>query len=102
MKEAQTYSRHPIVANQVHYNLIFREPEVSGLLEYCQKNDIMLVAWRPLELGKLAHTGSLPMLEMTSKYKKKHPQMAINWLMSQKNVVTVFKSSEISHIQQNL
>lgn len=48
--EAQSYSKHPIVANQVHYNIIFREPETSGLLDYCQKNDVMLVAWRPLEL----------------------------------------------------
>lgn len=102
LKEAQSYSKYPIVANQVHYNLIFREPESSGLLTYCQENDIILVAWRPLELWKLAHSGSTKLLEMVSKYKKKHSQIAINWLLSQKNVVTLFKSSEIKHIKENL
>jgi diketogulonate reductase-like aldo/keto reductase len=47
--EAQSYTKNKIVANQVHYNLIYREPE-QNLLEYCQKNDVLLVAWRPLEL----------------------------------------------------
>lgn len=30
-------SKYPFVANQVHYNLQFREPEKDGLLDYCQK-----------------------------------------------------------------
>ncbi|MEY2671942.1 MAG: hypothetical protein RL687_359, partial [Candidatus Parcubacteria bacterium] len=46
LKEAQSYSKYPIVCNQVHYNLRVREIEKSGLLEYCQKNDIMIVAYR--------------------------------------------------------
>jgi diketogulonate reductase-like aldo/keto reductase len=51
LKEAQSYcKKYKIVANQVHYNLIFREPESDGLLQYCQDNDVMLVSFRPLEL----------------------------------------------------
>jgi len=49
LKEAQSYTKNKIVANQVHYNLIYREPE-KELIEYCQKNDVLIVAWRPLEL----------------------------------------------------
>lgn len=52
---AQSYSKHPIVANQVHYNVIYREPEKDGLVEYCQQHDVMLVAWRPLQYGELGH-----------------------------------------------
>lgn len=51
--EAQRCSKHPVVLNQVHYNLIYREPEITGLLEYCQKNDVILQAWRPIEEGVL-------------------------------------------------
>src|SRR3989344_5237732 len=39
LKAAQQASKNKIVVNQVHYNFIYREPETSGLLEYCQKND---------------------------------------------------------------
>lgn len=102
MREAQKHSKYPIVANQAHYNLIFREPEKKGLLEYCQQNDVMLVAWRPVELGKLAHSWSLKLLEMAEKYKKTHAQVAINWLLSQKNVVTLFMSRNPEHISENM
>jgi len=102
MREAQKHSQYPIVANQVHYNIIYREPKKSGLLEYCQKNDILLVAWRPLELGKLANSGSTFILDAVYKYGYKHSSVAIRWLLEQKNVVTLFKSSNTEHIDQCL
>jgi len=60
----------------------------------------MLVAWRPIELGKLAHVRS--MYDMATQYGKKFAQISINWLISQPNVVTVFKSSDRKHIDENL
>lgn len=102
LKEAQNNCKYPIVANQVHYNLLYRGPEKDGLVEYCKDNDVMLVAWRPVELGKLANTGNPTMLDMAEKYEKTHAQVAINWLVSQKNVVTLFGGSEKEHIDENL
>ena len=43
LKQAQTCTKNKISANQVEYNLLKRYPE-NGLLEYCQKNNIMLIA----------------------------------------------------------
>jgi diketogulonate reductase-like aldo/keto reductase len=53
LKLAQSFSKYPIVVNQVHYNLLFREPQKDGLVEYCQNNDVLLMAWRPLQYGKI-------------------------------------------------
>src|SRR5258708_6085285 len=61
-KAAQQISKHPIVATQVHYNLIYREPEVTGLLNYCQSEEIILIAWRPVEYGALTKPG-IPILD---------------------------------------
>lgn len=103
LKEAQSYCKYPIVANQVHYNLIFREPEREGLLKYCQENDVMLVAWRPIELGKLANTGNSGMLNLADKYPGwTHAQLSISWLISQKNVVTLFGGSNKDYIIENI
>lgn len=103
MKEAQKYSRHPIVANQVHLNLIYREPEVSGLLRYCQENDIMVVAWRPFEYWEFSTTEAQNILnKISGKYHKTHFQIALNWLVSQKNIVTLFKSSTTKNIDENI
>lgn len=99
---AQSYSANQIVCNQVHYNLIFREPERTGLLEYCQNNDVFLVAWRPL--GKSSILENIPAVvkEVCSHYQKTPAQLAINWLISQANVVTLSKMRQIEHLQENL
>lgn len=101
MKEAQSYSKNKIIANQVHYNLIYRECE-KWLLEYCQKNDILLVAYRPVELGKLANYWWSEVVDIWIQYDKTHSQVALNFLTDQKNVVAIFKSSDIWHIDENL
>jgi diketogulonate reductase-like aldo/keto reductase len=100
-KKAQACARNKIVLNQVHYNLIFREPFVEGLLDFCQANDIMLEAWRPIEEGSLANSGIEILDRMAEKYGKTQVQIAINWLVCQKNVVAVAKSSSINHLKED-
>lgn len=43
----------PLAANQVHYSLLHREPERSGLLDACRELGVSLVAYSPLESGLL-------------------------------------------------
>lgn len=108
-KRACAQSKHPIVATQVHYNLQFREPEISGLLDFCQKNDIFLIAWRPVNQGMHNKTGidltksEVPIVnEMCKKYQKTSSQIAINWLISQDAVVSVVKTSNTEHLHDDL
>ncbi|PIQ68414.1 MAG: aldo/keto reductase [Candidatus Taylorbacteria bacterium CG11_big_fil_rev_8_21_14_0_20_46_11] len=102
LKEAQGYTKNKIVCNQVYYNLHAREPETEGLLEYCQKNDVLLVAYRPVEKGALLDDVPDIMDQMCVKHEKKPAQIAINWLISQENVVTLFKTSSELHLKENL
>ncbi len=102
LKEAQSYSKHPIVCNQVHYNLRVREIEQSGLLKYCQENDIMIVAYRPTEKSKLFETTSKIIEDICKKYNKTFIQIGINWLISQPNVVTLSKTRNPKHLEENL
>jgi diketogulonate reductase-like aldo/keto reductase len=102
MKEAQRYAKNKIVANQLHLNLVYREPLRSGLMDYCQSNDIMLIAYRPIQKGSLIREGIRLLEEMCKKYKKTAAQIAINWLISFKNVVTLSKTRKIEHLKENL
>lgn len=102
LKEAQALAKHKIVCNQVHYNLQVREVEKQGLLPYCEKNDVMLIAYRPVQKGKLLEDIPAIMREMCVKYQKTPAQIAINWLVSQKNVVTIGKTSNPVHLKENL
>lgn len=60
----------------------------------------MLVAWRPLQKGTLLKSSLLD--ELAKKYSKTPAQVAINWLISQKNVVTLSKTSNVEHLKENL
>jgi diketogulonate reductase-like aldo/keto reductase len=100
-KRAQQFCGYKIVVNQVHYNLASREPE-NGLLEFCQKNDVMLVAWRPLAKGAIIDVDYPFFDELCEKYHKTRAQIALNWLLSQDNVVTLSTMRSVSHLEENL
>ena len=101
LKRAQQYATHPVVVNQVHYNLKIREPERKGLLTYCQQHDVLLAAWRPVQGLEEASTVLL-LQKLARKYEKTPMQIALNWLLSQSNVVTLAKMKAAEHLQENL
>jgi aryl-alcohol dehydrogenase-like predicted oxidoreductase len=43
----------PLIANQVKYSLLHRDPECNGLLDLCKQLDVILVAYAPLASGLL-------------------------------------------------
>ncbi len=102
LKEAQGCTSLPIVYNQVHYNLETRECERAGLLKYCQENDVLLAAWRPFEKGALLADVPQVLQDLCAKYGKTPAQVAINWLVSQENVVTLSKTRHPAHLEENL
>lgn len=97
--EAKKNSKNPVVANQLHLNLKFRESERKGLLKYCQEEDMIFIAWSPLKGFSFEEK---ILLNMAKKYEKTARQIALNWLISQKNVVTLSKTTTIEHLKENL
>jgi diketogulonate reductase-like aldo/keto reductase len=102
LEEAQFFSENKIVVNQVQLNLFFREPEKNGIVEYCQKNNTMVMAWKPVQSGMLAKKGIKILDSMCKKYQKTPVQISINWLISQDNVVVISKMKKLEHIKENL
>lgn len=102
LKEAQSFSKNKIVANQLHYNLLVRESERKGLVDYCQANDVMFIAWRPIQKGILTGEGVEVLDQMAKKYHKTAAQISINWLISQENVATISKTKDLEHLKENL
>ena len=108
LKEAQSSAKNSIVANQVEYNLLVRDQGKymgsmeSEILPYCQNNGIVFIAWRPLAKGHLAKPGIKLLDEISEKCGRTQAQVALNWLVSKKGVVTITKASDISHIKEDL
>ncbi|MDO8452189.1 MAG: aldo/keto reductase [bacterium] len=103
MKEAQSHVSFKLFTNQVEYSLADLSPEDNGVLEYCQKNDMLLTAYSPLGQGALAMPGKHKELdEICDKYKKTPVQVALNYLISQPNIIAIPKSSSKEHIDEIL
>ncbi len=100
--QAQKCTRNLIVCNHLHYNLQHRGPLNDGSIKYAQKNDVMVVAWRPTQKGLFGNNSIKILNEISKKYEKTPIQIAINWLISQKNVVTISKSRNIEHLKENI
>ena len=102
LAKAQSYLReHILVADQVHYSLVEQSPR-KELLPYCEKKDVILIAYRPLEKGQLTENKHSVLDELTTKYRKTRAQVSLNWLISQKNVVTIPKASKLEHLKDNV
>jgi len=103
MEEAKSYLlEHRLVADQVEYNLIDQHPK-GELLPYCQKNDVMLIAYTPLARGSLARLrNNIELDEVAEKYGKTPGQVALNWLIFQDKVVAIPKASKIEHLKENV
>lgn len=99
-KEAQKHTKNKLVCNQLHYSLEQREIVDKGILKYCQENDVLVTAWGPLSKGALEKTEILQ--RMAEKYNKTQYQIALNWLISQDNVITIPKTTSIEHLEENL
>jgi diketogulonate reductase-like aldo/keto reductase len=101
LKAAQAVAKNKIVLNQVHYNLIFREPVLKGVIDYCREQDIFIEAWRPVQQGSLTKSGITIVDKFCEKYGKTPAQIAINWLISQPGVITLVKASNLKHLAEN-
>jgi len=108
IKEAQNCTLNDISAVQLEYNLLTRNRGVvskdmeSTIIPYCQKNEICVIAYRPLAQGKLAQAGIDLLDEMAKKYSKTQAQISLNWLLTKKSIVAIPKSTQINHLVENI
>jgi diketogulonate reductase-like aldo/keto reductase len=97
-------SKYRIAANQVRYNLVERTIE-AGLLQYCQRNGITVIAYSPLATG-IANIRAMDpegVLRSTAEASSKSEvQVALSWCIRKENVIAISKASTVPHVLENL
>jgi aryl-alcohol dehydrogenase-like predicted oxidoreductase len=102
----------PLAANEVHYNLLHRQPEVDGVLDACRDLNVALVAYVPLASGRLASTspsskrGSEALQTVLTRVaharSKSVPQVALNWLLRRdEHIIPIPGATSAHHVQEN-
>ncbi len=130
VEEAQSYLEHTeIVSNQVHYSLLHRDPERDGLVDHHARENIVIIAYSPIEQGIL--TGKFtpddrpdgfradkprfsreglqavqPVLAELEAAAKAHgrtmAQAALAWLLKDPNVVVIPGAKTVAQLEENV
>ena len=89
-----------IVVDQVHYSVLHREPEESGLLDLAVREGVTVQAYTPLEKGAVARH---PVVRRVAERVGKTPvQVALNYLISRPRVVAIPKTERRDHLEEIL
>jgi diketogulonate reductase-like aldo/keto reductase len=99
MRQSMRLCTDPIITNQVKYNLLHRDPEKNGVLAFCQQEGIVLTAYSPLKSDVMENA---TVKRIAAAHNVTPAQVAIQWLVRQPAVITIPKSSDIAHAQENV
>jgi len=95
LKQAQKQA--PVFCNQFKYHPYQSHHE---LVAYMQQEDLLITAYSPLEVGSLRNDKKLAAIG--KKYNKTASQVALRWLVQQKNVAAIPKAASVEHQKENL
>jgi diketogulonate reductase-like aldo/keto reductase len=85
-------------ANQVLYNLARRGIEWD-LLPWCRARQIMVMAYSPIEQGRLLSSAALRRIATARGVTP--AQVALAWLLERDGVAVIPKTSRIAHVEEN-
>ncbi|MXZ90790.1 MAG: aldo/keto reductase [Chloroflexi bacterium] len=117
MAEAQAaMPHHPIVSNQILYNLRRRRAE-RDVIPYCRQHDIAVIAYSPLHEGALTGNGGgvasgvrralgmnrdrQVLADLAGETGKTPVQVALNWVADQPGVIAIPKSNSVARTEEN-
>ena len=84
------------------YNLDCKYYENEGLIDYCKENDILFTAYQPLRRNKIAQKKYAFLKELAEKYNKTQNQILINWIVKEKKIMPLIKSTNKDRIKENI
>ena len=87
-----------ITVNQILYNLSRRGTEFD-LLPWCQKRNIALMAYSPIEQGRILKNAELQ--DLAKSVGLSVVVLALAWVIRQPQMIAIPKASSIEHIKEN-
>ncbi len=98
----------PIITNQLEYNLFTRnngritEDVESTIIPFCLKNNISIMAWRPVLKGAKNALQQAAILEIAEKRNATPMQIALAWLLNKPLMLAIPKMTSEKHILENI
>ena len=87
-----------VAANQILYNLGRRGPEWE-LIPWCRERNIAIMAYTPLEQGRLA--GNRALQQVAARHGASAAQVALAWLLRRDGMIVIPKATRPDHVRDN-
>ncbi len=84
------------------YNLECKLYEDMGAIEYCAHSDKLFMAYQPLRRNRTAMRNYPVLADLANKYQKTQNQILLNWIVMEKRLLTLVKSTNIERIDENI
>lgn len=96
LAQACHLSQQPLTINQVEYHPYLDQ---SIVIAACQKYDMALTAYCPIARGQVFND---PVIQnIAARHNKNPAQIALRWLIQQKNIIAIPRSSKPEHAAAN-
>lgn len=99
MEKVREIAKHQIVANQMNYNVLYKDEVDETFREYCKEHDIQLVAYQPIKRQEVLNNKTIQ--EIADTHKVSPAQVALAWLITQ-GALPIPKALKLKHIDDNV
>jgi 2,5-diketo-D-gluconate reductase B len=99
MQEVMQLAKHPIVANQMNYNVLYKQEIDQAFRDFCKTNSIQLVAYQPIKRKEVL--GNEVIQQIAEQHNATPAQVALAWLLK-KEALPIPKATQQAHIDENL
>jgi len=99
MRETMELAKYPIAANQMNYNVLYKDEVTPEFREFCAGNDIRIVAYQPVKRNEVMDN------EVVTRIATAHgataAQVALAWLVRM-GALPIPKAVDKAHIDENV
>jgi diketogulonate reductase-like aldo/keto reductase len=99
MQKTAAISKHPIVANQMNYNVLHQDEVDQTFIRYCETNGIQIVAYQPIKRQEVLHNKTIQ--DIAAIHDAAPVQIALAWLLAM-GALPIPKATTKGHIDENL
>ena len=94
--------QYPISIYEGVYNLECKLNENIGIIDYCKNNNIVFCAYQPLRRNRTANRNYPLLVELSKKYNKTQNQIILNWIIREKKINVLIKTTNNNRINENI
>lgn len=99
MGQTRKIAKHPIVANQMNYNVLYKDEVSKEFRDYCRDNNIQIVAYQPVKRQEVLDNKAIQ--DIAKAHSAAPAQIALAWLLAQ-GALPIPKAVQKEHIDENV